>query len=286
MRGHAARRSFLIREALCLSWAVLSCALLSAPAWSALELSPLPPAARGCSNPEALGLAAGSASFIYHDLRASGPAGITGAYGYRPFGLGGIDVLALCGKVTMRRRGVGVGFSYTGLSGPGYAEQVVSVCAAVSRGDLWLQPGMRFAQVTAPDIYSGRCIAFDFLAYVYVIPSLRVSFSAANAFGSGLGAAGGQVPRRVGAGLGYAVSDRVACGLRIEKENGQTTALSTGIEWRAMRGFFVRLGSCTFPREFSAGLGLRVGALGLDMASTVNFDLGITHEAGISYLWK
>jgi hypothetical protein len=286
MMGMPAHRSPHLRAMPYILCVLLSCVCFTRSARSALELNALPPAERSCASPEALGLAAGSVSAAYHDSRASVPSRIAGAYGYRPFGLAAVEVFAFCGKMTLLHPGAGIAFSYNSLTGPGYAEHVVSLSLGVSRDHLWLQPGVRLGQVTAPGPYGGRCIVFDLLTYAYVTPGLRVSFSAANAFGSGLNGTGGEVPRRVGAGLGYAVSDRVACGIRVEKENGMRTALSTGMEWQPMRGFFVRLGSCTFPREFSLGLGLRVGGLGLDVASTVNFDLGMTHEAGIRYLWK
>ncbi len=274
------------RMALSLSCWLLSGLLLAAATQAAFELRVLSPAERTCTGPEALGLVEGSVSTIFHGSSAGRHKGVIGAYGYRPFGLDGIDVFALRGRVTPGRMRTGVCFSYSGLVAPGYGEQVVSVSMGISRGDLWLQPGLRFAQARAPGLYEGHCVIFDFTTYAYVTPHLRVSFEVGNAFASSLSAPGGAVPRRVRAGLGYAISASVACGLSVEKENGLRTALGTGLEWRATGGFFVRLGSCTFPRECSLGLGLHIRGLALDLSSTVNFDLGMTHEAGIMYAWK
>jgi len=264
----------------------VSCLFAAAVSEAAFELRPWPPAERSCSNPEVLGLADESVSAVYHSSRAGQTGCVVGAYGYRPFGLAGIDVFGLRGKVTSSGKRAGLSFSYGGLVAPGYGEQTVSVSLAISRGRLWLEPGVTLGEARAPGHYEGRCVIFDFAAYAYVAPRLRVSFHAANAFASRLPGPGGALPRQVGAGLGYAISGSVACGARVEKENGLRTALSTGLEWRVMSGFFLRLGSSTFPREFSIGLGLRIRGLGLDISSTANFDLGATHEAGVTYVWR
>lgn len=271
---------------LVLSGFLVSCLFPAAVSRAAFELRPCPPAERSCSCPEVVGLVSGSASAVYHSSSAGQSGRVLGAYGYRPFGLAGIDVFALRGKMTSIGRRAGASFSYSGLAAQGYGEQAVSVSFAFSRSRLWLQPGITFAEARAPGLYRGRCIFFDFTAYAYVNDRLRVSFHAGNAFASRLHGAGGALPRRVAAGLGYAISGSVACGFRIEKENGLRTALSTGLEWRAMKGLFLRLGSSTFPREFSIGLGLRVRGLGVDISSTANFDLGPTHEAGVTYAWR
>lgn len=265
---------------------LLAFSLLPAlPSRAAFELRPSAPAERGCSGPDALGLVEGSVSTVFHPRRMS-HGGVLGAYGYRPFGIGEIEVAAFRGRVTLGRLPAGLGFLINSLAAPGYAERTAAVSLGISRGDLWMQPGLRLCDVVAPGIYRGRCILFDLLIYAYVTPKLRLSFDVGNALASGLDTGGGAVPRRLAAGLGFAVSASVACSIRAEKENGVETALATGLEWRAMRGVFIRLGSSTFPREVSLGLGLRAMGLGLDAATTVNFDLGTTHEAGIFYTWR
>jgi hypothetical protein len=254
--------------------------------YAAFDLRVLPPAERSCSAPAALGLIEGSASAMFHSSLPDCSGGLLSVHAYRPFGLAGVDVFAFRGRATSSGRRYGMSFAYSGLVAPGYGEQTLSISIALSRDRLWLEPGLTFGEVRAPGLYEGRCMMFDFAAYAYAAPRLRISFEIGNAFASRLDAVGGAVPRRVGAGLGYAMSGSVACGFKVEKENGLRTAIATGLEWRAMRGFFVRLGSSTYPREFSLGLGLRLRGLGLNISSTANFDLGTTHEAGVTYVWK
>jgi hypothetical protein len=253
---------------------------------AAFELDALPPAERSCTAPDVLGLAGESVSSVFHTRRASTTSGAVGAYAFRPFGLTGIEVFALRGRATIRSGRAGVTFCVESLEAPGYTEQVVSLSVGISRGSLWLQPGLRVGSARAPGIYNGICTIVDFLTYTYVTPDLRVSFGVKNAFASRLDVTGGLVPVKVGAGLGYSISHTVSCGLRIEQENGLQRALSTGLEWSAFRGFFMRLGSRTFPGEFSLGLGVRVNRLSIDLASTMHLDLGMTHEAGVTYVWE
>jgi len=270
------------------SLAIISCAhmLPAVEARAAFELDAVTAAGLGCSSPEVLGLAEGSVSHIYHPPPGSGPSCIIGASGYRPFGVYGMEVIAARGRLALAEMGTGFSFSYIGLMAPGYAEHTLSVSLGIERGGLWLQPGLRLGEFGATGEYHGRAVMFDLMAYSYVAPGLRLNFEVENAFGSGLDVRGGDVPSRIRAGLGYAALSTVACGIRIEKEGGLRTALRTGIEWQAMRGFFLRLGSCTFPREFSLGVGLRAGGLRLDFSSTANLDLGMTHAAGVGYQWN
>lgn len=284
----ALARAFGACRRMVVSLAFISCVhLLPAVApRAAFELDAATPAGLGCSSPEVLGLAEGSVSHRYHPPPGSGPSCVVGACGYRPFGVYGIEVIAARGRLGLAGVGAGFSFSYVGLMAPGYAEHALSVSLGIQRDGLWLQPGLRLGEFSATSEYHGRAVMFDFMAYSYVAPGLRLSFEVENAFGSGLDGGGGAVPSRIRAGLGYAVLSTVACGIRVEKEGGLRTALSTGIEWQAMRGFFLRLGSRTFPREFSLGAGLRVGGLTLDFSSTANLDLGMTHAAGVGYQWN
>jgi hypothetical protein len=253
---------------------------------AAFEVRPATPAERSCSCREALGLAEGSVSAVYHAAGPGRARGIVGAYGYRPFGMSGMQVMAFQGRVSLSRMRAGIGFGLSSLAVPGYGERTFSVSLGISRGILWLQPGLSLGDVSAPGHYRARCVFMDLLIYAYPARGLRVSFEVGNAFATALDPPGGALPRRVAAGLGYAVSGSVACGIRLEKENGIRTALATGLEWRVARSLFLRLGSLTFPREFSVGIGLRGRGLGLEFSSTVNLDLGITHEAGVSYSWE
>jgi hypothetical protein len=200
--------------------------------------------------------------------------------------MAGLSVVDARGRLALGGKRVGLSLAYVGLAAPGYGERVVSVSMGVSRRNLWFHPGLRFGEITAQGGYRSRAFIFDFLFYSYVTPFLRLSFEAANAFATGLDASGGAIPSRMGAGVGYAISETVACGLRVEKENGLRTALRTGIEWVPVRGVFLRLGSCTYPKEFSVGLGLRMGGLGFDVSTSANLDLGTTHAAGATYVWK
>ena len=252
---------------------------------AAFDLEAPPPAERSCSVPDVLGLAHGSVSLVYHTSGATERAGAVGAHAFRPFGLAGVAVFALRARATSKSGRAGLTACYQSLEAPGYREQVLSFTPAISQGELWIQPGLRLGMLRAPGVYRGHCIMFDFLAYKHVKPGLRVSFGVENAFASRLHVTGGQVPRRIAAGLGYTISGKVACGLRVTKQNGLATALSTGLEWRPADCLSVGLGSCNSPRQFSFGLSARMKGLSVDVASTVHLELGMTHEAGITYVW-
>ena len=257
---------------------------IAADGMTAFDLYTMSPAERACSCPDVLGIADGSVSSIYHDSPGSAGTWILEAYGYRPFGIAGIDVFTLRGRATTRSGRLGMCGSYQALSATGYSEQTLSLSMGITRRQVWLQPGLRAGWAGATGDYGGGCVIFDFLIYTRAAPGLRVSFEIENAFAARLHVPGGLVPRRVAAGVGYHVSPTVACGLNIEKENGLPTSLGAGLEWQAIHGVFARLGSCTFPRQVSFGLGVRAAALCVDVSSTIHFDLGMTYEAGVAYI--
>jgi len=271
-----------LRRAPCLAVLASACLVPSGAVRAAFELDSMSPAARGCSNVDAMGLADGSVSTVFHG-GADAPAVVARAFAYRPFALAGVDVVAARVRLVSRSMRTGLCLRYDRLGAPGYAEHSLSVSVGIRRKGVWIQPGLRLGRVAAKDAYGGGCLMLDFSTYAYVTGRLRISFAAANALGSRLDVPGGGVPRRVAAGLGYAACRTVACGLRIEKENGRPTALGTGIEWRPARGLSIRLGSRTYPREFSLGLGVSLKGLCVDFSSTANFDLGLTHAAGVTW---
>jgi hypothetical protein len=262
---------------------VLLVCLTAAPGRAAFELRPLAPAGRACSG-EALGLARGSVSAVHHPPRSGGPGILAGAFAYRPFGLNAVNVIALFARATRRDGSFGLTFSCTSVEAYTYSERVVALALGLSRGCVWVQPGVRVGGVSARGGLDAACIMADLLVYAYVLPALRVDFGAENAFASGLRLPGGAAPTTVSAGVGYAFSPSAACGLRLERENGLGISIATGLEWRMGCGCFLRLGSRTLPGEFSAGLGVRVKAVCIDISTTSNLDLGMTHEAGITFI--
>jgi hypothetical protein len=57
------------------------------------------------------------------------------------------------------------------------------------------------------------------------------------------------------------------------------------VEWSLAAGFVLRAGLKTYPQEFCLGLGLRLGQGVVDVATSMNLDLGATHEFGATYVW-
>jgi hypothetical protein len=272
-----------MRTAACLG---LACGIVfGGTGRAAFDHSAEPPAERACSSADAVGMTRGSMSLTYHGGRAPEDASTVGGYCYRPFGISGLGVRALFGKFGGAGGKPGLGISYRDLAAPGYRETVLSLSLCLARGGLRLQPAIRYAAARAPGALDAGCVIVDILTYHYVTEGLRVSFGVLNALGSRLGVEGGAVPVRVRAGVGYCISDAVACGLSLEKENGRRTSISTGLEWRTGEGLYLRLGSRSSPREGSIGLGVRLKRVGLDLATSLNLDLGVTHEAGLYYEW-
>jgi hypothetical protein len=268
--------------------AVLGALVLAAvpPAEAAFELEALSPAERGAATAMALGLLPGSLA-----TRSAGPADATGrpmleAYGFKPFGLGELDFASVSVAFPVRGPVRWAGISYARLAGLSYCEEVWAVSAALGRGRTVIEPKLRLGTVRLDGALEDWAIAADLGAETRLARALSLAVTAENPLALGLAREHGGVPRRLRLGLGMRAGEGLGFGFEVVKEPRFALATRSGIEWRPGFGLSVRAGIRTSPAELAFGVGLRRGWIAIDIASAFNFELGTTHEAGLTLMWK
>jgi hypothetical protein len=61
--------------------------------------------------------------------------------------------------------------------------------------------------------------------------------------------------------------------------------VATGVEGRVGGAIAIRAGIRTSPAQFCLGGGIEASGLALDVATSLDLELGLTHEGGVTYRW-
>jgi hypothetical protein len=265
----------------------LSAALSLTPAWSgralaAFDLRPLPPDERGAATALAAGLGE-------DEEGSAGPGGTSGfrleavrVYGFRPFGVEGIDFGAASIEVGLPGQ-TSVRLGCQVLRTLSYDERVYEVAWAWMPGRLRLEPALRLGTVALDGLPIDRALLADFTFKASPARDLVIVCRAHNPFALRLLRSKGRCPTEITAGAGYRLRSGLAFGVEIAKQAGFPTSVATGAEVSLVGGVLLRAGVNTEPEEFSMGIGFRVSRIALDVSATYHLDLGVTHEAGITY---
>jgi hypothetical protein len=260
---------------------VLFLVLVSA-AWASFDLKPLPPAERGAASPLALGIVHDSAALDGHVPSGGLRLQALRVYGFKPFGLEQADFVGASVRVGIGPR-LEMQVSYHGLNVLQYTEQIYRLSCTLKMGSLGFEPAVRLGTVSQDHTMIDRALLLDFRLRAHAARDLTVLFGTRNPFALGLKRSSERCPTDVTAGVGYRVCDHLNFGLEVVKEGGFPTCVSTGAEIRVVGSTFLRTGLRTEPREFCLGLGLKIRGVALDVSTALHLDLGVTHEAGITY---
>ena len=84
-------------------------------------------------------------------------------------------------------------------------------------------------------------------------------------------------------GIGYSIVDKAFVSTEIEKDIDKETRFKAGLEFQAVKNFYLRTGIKTKPFENSFGLGYVYGNIQADIAFTNNDLLGLTPHFSMLY---
>jgi hypothetical protein len=252
-------------------------------AHASFEIKSVSPAERGAATHLALGMVEGSLPAYHSSLADSTSPLALRVYGFRPFGLEATELVAGWALVPVARD-LSLGLSYQKFAAVSYAEQTILLGCSWRLGGLLLQPGLRFGIVSLDGDAIDWAVLADAAMEARVASRLKIFAGTHNPFASGLRAGGGRCPTDVTVGLGYLVSPSLGWGIGITKDAGFAASVASGVEVRPFEGVFLRSGLRTEPQEFCLGLGVRVKGVGVDASTSLNPDVGITHEVGLEYM--
>jgi hypothetical protein len=207
-------------------------------------------------------------------------------YGFKPFGLSEIDFTSVSAAFPMSGFFRGVGISYARLAALSYCEQTWATSVVLGCGPALVEPRLRLGGMELDGAFQDWAVLVDLAAKGQVTDALKLAVALENPLALGSVKEQGRVPQRLRVGVGILASGNLGCGFEVVKEPRFPVSVRSGIEWNALRGICVRCGVRTSPAEVAFGVGLRRGWVALDVASGFNFDLGATHEAGITLIWK
>lgn len=84
-------------------------------------------------------------------------------------------------------------------------------------------------------------------------------------------------------GIGYSIMDRAFIAVEYEKDIEYETRFKAGIEYEAVKNFYLRTGILTEPFENSFGMGYVYGNIHADIAFTNHPELGLTPHFSMLY---
>jgi hypothetical protein len=207
-------------------------------------------------------------------------------YGFRPFGLSQIDFASVSVALPMRGFLKRAGVSYARLTALSYCEQTWAASVVLGCGRALVEPRLRLGALELDGALQDWAVLVDLAARGRVTDALTLAVAVDNPLALGLAREHGGVPQRLKLGLGILASANLGFGFEVVKEPRFPTSVRSGVEWKVLRGACVRCGIKTSPAEVAFGVGFRCGWVAIDVASGLNFDLGATHEAGLTLIWR
>ncbi len=208
-----------------------------------------------------------------------------GIHGFRPFGCREIDFCEGRIVIPVGSSRYAAGFSYRRLKAYSYLEETYIAVCSVRLKDVWIEPAMRLGTVR----WEGECLdwaaLFDLDVAAWIRHDTKVRVGLRNPLALRLVNERTACPTHVSLGLGYLVEPALAWGVEVRKQVGLPTSILTGIEWAVAERLALRTGIRTYPQELSLGLGITVRRVEIDVATSLNLELGATHQLGAAYTW-
>ena len=92
-----------------------------------------------------------------------------------------------------------------------------------------------------------------------------------------------RLPTVIRLGGDYNFSDRVILAIETDKDISQKAEFKAGIEYKAVKEFYLRIGVSTNPTLTCFGFGINLKNFKMDVSATYHQTLGISPQIGLSY---
>jgi hypothetical protein len=166
-----------------------------------------------------------------------------------------------------------------------YNEQLVSAGFGNQFGITSLGAKINVVQYRAEGFGTKSTVSFDFGGITQLTPQLSIGAYITNLTQSSFsGADNYRLPTRLTAGIGIRPNEKVFINTEIEKDLDYKPTWRTGIEYTALKNFFIRTGFNFNPQAAFFGLGGRKKSLKFDYAIRYNQLLGTSHQVSACYV--
>ncbi len=95
-----------------------------------------------------------------------------------------------------------------------------------------------------------------------------------------------RIPTIIRLGADYNFSDKVTLALETEKDIALKSVFKAGIEYKAVKEFYLRAGICTNPGLSSFGFGLNLKNFKVDVSANYHQVLGFSPQFGMTYVFS
>lgn len=212
----------------------------------------------------------------------------TGVYYENKFLLPELSLKAFGVAAPIKDLGV-FGFSYTGFGYSLYSEKKFGIAYAKSFHDI-ISFGvqMDYLSTYIGDNYGTRnTVAAEMGFQAKVLPELILAAHIYNPNRAKLSSYNDErIPTILKIGLAYSFSDKVICSIENEKDISQSSNTKVGLEYHAIKQFYIRMGIATNPRVDCFGIGIDIKGIRLDISETIHQQLGYSSGISLSYIFK
>ncbi len=240
--------------------------------------------------------AVSNASLTYKDVWSlwQNQAGIaslkevsTGAFYENRFLLPELAIKAIGIAIPFKKWGA-FGVSYTEFGNNLYKEQKLGLCFAKSFGDIFsfgLQ--LDYLNTFIGNGYgSNNAIAAEIGIQAQVLPELIIAGHLFNPSRAKLATTYDErIPSILKIGLAYTFSDKAIWSLESEKDITQEANFKSGIEYHAVKHFYLRCGISSNPVAYSFGIGLIEKNFKFDFSETIYQQLNGSPSISLMYLF-
>lgn len=260
--------------------------LVGLEAHAAFEIEPITPAERGAVAGAALGIANRSLDGTRPAPDRWCPRCLVAVYGFRPFGCDEIDFGSLRIDFPLGASRYALGLAYRRLKAGSYLEETYAASCTAHLEKIRIEPTVRFGTLRWDGRWLDWAVLVDVDAEVWIGSRMRFHVRLTNPFSLGLAGEGSRCPVRVSVGMGCPVLPALALGVEVRKQAGRPTAVLTGVEWVGAGRLSVRTGLGTYPERLGLGIGVSVGRVTVDVGTSLDLELGATHQVGASFAWR
>jgi hypothetical protein len=165
-----------------------------------------------------------------------------------------------------------------------YSEQMITLAFAHKIGITSLGAKANVIQYRADGFGSQAALSLDFGGITQLTKQITIGAYITNLTQSSVSASENyRLPTRLIVGLGFKLSNDVMATTELEKDLDYRPLWKTGLEYQAVKNFFVRGGFNFYPQNFYFGLGSKWANVNASYAVRYNSFLGSTHQISISY---
>lgn len=181
------------------------------------------------------------------------------------------------------------GIHYTHFGSSAYYEQHLALQYAQLLGkSISFGVELDYLNSGTSDIYYDKYhrITFSTGLQLYLSENLTLGFYTFNPFGVNLNETYNQkIPTIVKLGMAYNITPELLAAVEFEKNIFMKHSINTGLEYKALDFWDIRIGFSSHPIMYSVGVGFKRNSWAIDFSTQVHNHLGISPSIAVAYLF-